>query len=137
MAEHHHQEEQGCVLPVLNGPETMEKAMKSKDDQVEDGNDGSSSSSSSSSPSSPLPIHVLVVDDSPIDRKIIEKLLTKAAAYKGICTFHLSFSLSLYTHTHTHTHTRRFSPGYERRKRAQFPSCFYTMYNQYYELLHT
>ena len=106
-----HQEELGCVLPmpVLNGPETMEKAMKSKD---EDGKDSSSSSSSSS-----LPIHVLVVDDSPIDRKIIEKLLTKAAAYKGICTFHLSFSLSLYTyiltHTPTHTHTHEDSPGFE------------------------
>ena len=97
----HQEEEQGCVLPALNGPETMEKAMESKDDQVEDGKNGSSSSSSSSS--SPLRIHVLVVDDSPIDRKIIEKLLTKAASYKGICTFHLSFSLSL------HTHTRRFA----------------------------
>ncbi|KAK9110840.1 hypothetical protein Sjap_018900 [Stephania japonica] len=39
------------------------------------------SSSSSSSSSSEAPIHVLAIDDSPVDRRVVEKLL-KAAMFK-------------------------------------------------------
>lgn len=43
------------------------------------------------SPSCTEDVHVLVVDDCPIDRKIVEKLLLKNGTFKGVykCNFRL------------------------------------------------